>query len=467
MNQIVADFASCENQIDSFFAGRKIGRLLKRCNVVKSGGVAPVAVMRFIFALVFAGKNLFRYLEAAQSDREMSKDTVYRFLNSLHANWRRFLHLLSAGVIEEFLPLTSKETVKAFIVDDSPYSRDRSKVVELLARVFDHNEKRYFRGFRLLTLGWSDGISHVPVSFSLLSSAKEKNRLAPMRDGIDKRTNGFERRRESVMKATDALARMISQAKGSGIHADYILFDSWFAFPAVIMKLLATGMHTVCMLKAMENVRYLYQGKAMNLNALYRSVRKKAGKARILASAVVEIGKDDDGKPIPAKVVFVRNRVSKGWLALLCTDLALPDEEVVRLYKRRWDIEVFFKMIKSHLNLAKEFQCRSYDALVAHTTIVFCRYIMLALAQRANNDPRGMGSLFHAGCDEMRQTTFLEALQMMISILQEKLRAVAGLAEKHIQSLMETFLADLPALLRRVLLIPASKLAAPQGGSTR
>jgi len=64
---------------------------------------------------------------------------------------------------------------------------------------------------------------------------------------------------------------------------------------------------------------------------------------------------------------------------VLSTDTSLKDEEIIRIYGKRWDIEVFFKMTKSHLNLAKEFQGRSYDSMVAHTTIVFCRYIMLAI----------------------------------------------------------------------------------------
>jgi len=66
----------------------------------------------------------------------------------------------------------------------------------------------------------------------------------------------------------------------------------------------------------------------------------------------------------------------------------------VRIYGKRWDIEVFFKMCKSYLNLSKEFQGRSYDCMVAHTTIVFTRYIMLALERRNGNDLRTLGELF-------------------------------------------------------------------------
>ena len=40
----------------------------------------------------------------------------------------------------------------------------------------------------------------------------------------------------------------------------------------------------------------------------------------------------------------------------------------------RWDIEVIFKIVKQHLKLAKEIQTQDYDALIAHTSIVFMRY---------------------------------------------------------------------------------------------
>ena len=133
------------------------------------------------------------------------------------------------------------------------------------------------------------------------------------------------------------------------------------------------------MLKAMPKVFYRHQGKPVNLKDLYASLRKKRGKAKILASTVVEIGTDQNNLPIKAKIVFVRDRNrSRNWLALLSTDIGIADEEIIRIYGKRWDIEVFFKMCKSYLCLSKEFQGRSYDCLVAHTTIVFTRYVMLS-----------------------------------------------------------------------------------------
>jgi len=455
LDSIVAETVSCQNQISSFFDNQRIALLLRQSNIIKQCGIAPVVVMRVIFSLVFTGKNLFRYLQADASGNEIDKDTVYRFLNSVSTNWRKFLHLLSAAVIcKQIRPLTAEQTPKVFIVDDSLYNRNRSKKVELLARVHDHNENRYYRGFRLLTLGWSDGSSYVPVSFNLLSSANQKSRLVPMAQ-IDKRTHGFKRRVESIRKAPDALMTLVEQARNNGISADYLLFDSWFAFPKTIIGLLEQKQQVICMLKAMKTITYGYKGFPLNLNDLYKSVRKRCGRAKILASTLVELGTDAQGETVMAKIVFVRNHSTRKWLALLSTDIDLADEEIIKLYKRRWDIEVFFKITKSYLQLAKEFQSRSYDALVAHTTIVFARYIMLEQARRANNDPRTLGTLFYAGCDELRQVSFSEAIVLFMSQLQQLIKTFGNKTTTQIMGMLEAFMGELPVLLRRPMLLPA------------
>ena len=454
MSQIVPETVSCQNQITSFFDNQRIALLLKQSNIFKQCGIAPVVVMRMIFSLVFTGKNLFRYLQADTSGGEIGKDSVYRFLNSSNANWRKFLHLLCAAVLNKsILPLTAKETPKVFIVDDSLYNRNRSKNVELLARVHDHNDKRYYRGFRLLTLGWSDGSSYLPVSFSLLSSAKQKNRLVPMAE-VDKRTNGFKRRAESLRKAPEVLKDLVQQARSRGIRADYLLFDSWFAFPATIIGLLEEQQQIICMLKEAKT-KYGYKGFDLTLKELYKNVRKRCGRAKILASVQVELGKDSRKQTVMAKIVFVRARNSKKWLALLSTDVDLSDEEIVKLYKRRWDIEVFFKISKSYLQLAKEFQSRSYDALVAHTTIVFARYIMLELARRSAKDPRTLGTLFHAGCDELRQASFAEAVTLLLDSFRQLIKRFGDEIAAPIAEALEEFMAQIPGLFRRPMLLPA------------
>lgn len=75
--------------------------------------------------------------------------------------------------------------------------------VELLAFIFDHVVGKTVKGFDLLTIGWTDGYSFIPVAFNMLSSAKAGKRVADMKNSIDKRTNGFKKRMAATMKKPD------------------------------------------------------------------------------------------------------------------------------------------------------------------------------------------------------------------------------------------------------------------------
>ncbi len=442
-----------QSQIGDFFKTCQIGKLLKQANFNKDKGVPCLQIFRFIFMLIFTGKNLYQYLLSGCCE-QFAKDTIYRFLNSSRFNWRKFLFSLSSTIIRDtVLPLTSADREKVLIFDDSLYSRNRSKTVELLAKVFDHVEHKYVFGFRMLTLGWSDGNTFLPLAFSLLSSAQEKNRINEADTRIDSRSNGFKLRRECIKKSTEVMFDLLDQVAPYDVEARYLLFDSWFAYPKVILGTLKRNLHVVCMLKRMPNVFYGFLGERMNLQQLYNYIYKKPGKAKILASKIVELGKDDNGEIVKAKIVFVRDRRSKKWLALLTTDINLTEEDVVRIYGKRWDIEVFFKMSKSFLKLAREFQGRSYDSMVAHTTIVFCRYMMLSLESRNNQDPRTLGNLFYICCDEIQDISFTQAVLLILDLLKRSLIDFLLLSEQKVNEFLDHFCASLSVLFKKRLKI--------------
>jgi len=104
-----------------------------------------------------------------------AKDTVYHFMKMIQINWLRFTTILSSRNIKEaIVPLDSKDRVNVLIIDDSMFERNRSKKVDLLAKVYDHAKHSYTFGFHMLTLGWSDGSTFLPsiASFSLLRTRK-------------------------------------------------------------------------------------------------------------------------------------------------------------------------------------------------------------------------------------------------------------------------------------------------------
>jgi len=423
-----------QGRISSFMRDFKIGTLLHSNGIKKLRGVSPLVLFTTIFSLPFEGVNFSRGI-VRNPNLGFKKDAAYDFLRNPKHNWRKFM-LALVGIIAHFFDvLTDEKREKVLIFDDSTYDRSRSKVVELLAWIHDHNSGRSLKGFKLLTLGWSDGNSFLPLDFVLCSSTKENKRLQGITKDLDKRCCGYKRRVEALAKSTEHLEAMVKRAISAGIRADYILMDSWFCFPKILATL---GKHlpVICMAKDMPTILYRYNDQWVRLSRLYGLLRKRPGRANILTSVMVET---KEGQSI--KIVFVRNRNKRRqWLGIVSTDTNLSDKEIVRIYGKRWDIEVFFKMLKHYLNLERETQLRDYDGMVAHITITMSRYIFLAYEQRCHDDPRTLGSLFFACSDEMQDLSLVEALQRILSLAMVKIRSAGIVTEDVALALVDSIM---------------------------
>ena len=60
----------------------------------------------------------------------------------------------------------------------------------------------------MLTLGWSDGSTFLPVNSILLSTENKKNRINEAAEA-DKRTVGYRRRKLSMEKETHAMLALL------------------------------------------------------------------------------------------------------------------------------------------------------------------------------------------------------------------------------------------------------------------
>ena len=398
----------------------RLGELLRKSNITKNCGIPAFEVFQFLLLLVFQGKNLFRFLNSKHKEQAVSKNTYYRFLNETSYNWKKFLLLLSARVTSAFDMLTRPERVKVFILDDSVIKRNRSKMVELLARVYDHVEHKFQKGFTLLALGWSDGYSFIPLAFNMLSSAKKSNRYQEMDGRIDRRTNGYKARKESLMHKPEAALLLIERALAFGIKADYVLMDTWFTTEPMIKGILGTGLDVIGMVKQLNQI-YRYHGKVYTLPMLERFMHTERP-GDIFGSLLVTTKEG-----IPVKIVFVRNRNNKSeCLYLLSTDCSLSASEIVRIYGNRWAIECFFKACKSFMGLGAEFQSRSYNAMVSHTTIVFTRYILVEWIRRNQNDQKTYGELFFMFCEDIQDMELTTALKSLMALFVEQISSLSA-----------------------------------------
>ena len=436
--------------IKRFFMRFHISSALKAANAYKKKGIPVVEVFQYLFLLIFSNRSMYMSLITGRNTPGFAKDTVYRFMKMLQINWIRFTTLLASRIIRDaIVPLDSGERKNVLIIDDSMFERNRSKKVELLAKAYDHANHRYRFGFRMLTLGWSDGSTFLPVNSVLLSSENKKNRVNEAA-AVDKRTAGYRRRILSMQKGTLAMLELLKAAKKAALPANYVLFDSWFSSPSTLHAVKSIGYDVIGMVKKTPKMFFRYKGEALSLPTIYNRNKKRRGRSRYLLSVLVDVVKD--GESIPAKVVYVRNRNKrKEYLCLICTDPSLDENEIIRIYGKRWDIEVFFKVCKSYLNLSRECNSLSYDAMTAHTAVVFTRYMMLSLESRESGDNRSLGELFLYFSDEMADITWIQAFHMLLQMFRSILKDNTELTEEKLNELVDAFMDTLPVLLKTQL----------------
>lgn len=440
--------------ISNFCDRYAVGVALKKSNVYKQRGVPVMEVFVYLLQLVYTGKSMFMdQKDKGSRITSMRKDTVYRFTNSSFINWSRFLMTVAQALITGIDGLTSEKRLNAYVIDDTLYSRSCSKKVELMAKVHDHTGRgqKFKKGFRLLTLSWTDGNTLVPVAFRHLSSQDQKSRYREINPDIDKRSCGYKTRMEALTKAPDLVLKMLTNAKKSSLPARHVLFDCWFSSPSAILEISKLSLFTVARIKNTGMVKYLFHGEKKTAKQIFDGEKKRRGKSRYLLSAEVSVYNKQD-EIAGARIVFVRDRSNrKKWIAIICTDLSLKEEEIIALYGKRWSIEVFFKICKTYLKLTSEFHQLSYDALTAHTTVVMIRYMILASERRRQEDKRTMGELFFLAYDEVADIRFEQAIMLIFELLVAALGEYLDLPEEQIDRFIDAFIEQLPEKLKRCM----------------
>ena len=77
------------------------------------------------------------------------------------------------------------------------------------------------------------------------------------------------------------------------------------------------------------------------------------------------------------------------YFVFLTNDFNIDAETITRLYKNRWQIELFFKWIKQHLKI-KSFWGYSANAVKTQICIAICVYLLVAIVRRKLNVNRNL-----------------------------------------------------------------------------
>lgn len=87
------------------------------------------------------------------------------------------------------------------------------------------------------------------------------------------------------------------------------------------------------------------------------------------------------GHPTPLRRIRYWDAERDRPLVFLTNNFTLPAKAVADLYRRRWQVELFFKWIKQHLRI-KAFYGTSQNAVKTQIWIAVCTYLLVAIARK-------------------------------------------------------------------------------------
>ena len=370
-----------------------IKSILTSANFVKKReGVAPhLVVLHFVYMLVM-NKKIATFMH--QSNDSFKKDTYYRLLQNSSYNWRKLLSLTTLKILKLLHKVQDARSVKVFIIDDTVEGKTGKYVEGSRDGLWSNKEKRTIRGINVVSLNYSDGHSNFMLDFAISMGNYARVKLEEFAQELDYRTTAYKRRLEIMDGKSQIAIDMVKRAIKSGIYADYLLVDSWYSKPVFIKEMNDMGLKVISRI-ANNNKIWNFTGKEKTLGAIYEKSKKitnektgKYGKKIQFKYFSVTVEHKNAGK---LKIVFIKT--SDNLIPIASTDLGINDEEIIEIYKRRWDIEQGYKELREHFGFGKE-ENRIYEALIARMTLSFFAYNVVSYINRISHEPKTIGGLF-------------------------------------------------------------------------
>jgi IS4 transposase len=370
-----------------------IKSILKNANFVKKReGVSPyLVVLHFVYMLVM-NKKISTFIN--QSNDSFKKDTYYRLLQNSSYNWRKLLSLTNLKILKLLHKVQDSSSVKVLIIDDTVEGKTGKYVEGSRDVLWSNKEKRNIRGINVVSLNYSDGYSNFMLDFAISMGKYARVKFEEFTQEVDVRTTAYKRRLEIMDGKSQIAIDMVTRALKSGVYADYLLVDSWYSKPAFMKEMNDLGLKVISRI-ANSNKIWNFTAKEKTLNAIYEKFKKlKTEKAGTYGKKIkfkyfsVIVEHKNAGR---IKIVFIKTK--EKLIPIASTDTEINDEEIIEIYKRRWDIEQGYKELREHFGFGKE-ENRIYEALIARITLSFFSYNIVSYINRMSNEPKTIGGLF-------------------------------------------------------------------------
>jgi hypothetical protein len=284
------------------------------------------------------------------------------------------------------------------ILDDVIIPKRYAKYLPYVYWDYDHVTKRKLRCLRVVMLVWTNGLLKIPVGFKIWHK---------------KGSAYWESQKESYKTKHDWARELLVAAQQAHIPFEYLAFDSWYASKEHIRWLCEQQILFVTVLPCNTKVRLIDKPPAApkgsrgnrrwyrceqletvfpphttshryaGLQARARKISVRYGhKSAELALVAIWHFRHEPELVEQAQQEAQKPRKKRHpHLYILTNMTTLPVAEIVRRYRRRWDIEVLFRDLKQHLGVGA---CvvRQAEAGEKHLALCLLSYVGLELLRQ-------------------------------------------------------------------------------------
>ena len=323
---------------------------------------------------------------SALMDGAISHDRIQRFLAG-----RQFSSADLWQVVKPHIRDIERDD-GVLIIDDSIAEKPYTDENEIVCWHYDHAQDRTVKGINFVSLVYHVDEITLPVGFAVVSKTEYY---------IDKK-DGKQKRRSPISK-NEHYQNLVRQAVKNRIRCHSITNDVWYS-SADNMRFVKREMEKefVMPIKANRKVALSLadkqQGRYVRVDSLV-----------LEANTAVEIYLEGVDFPLLlVKQVFANEDGSVGVQYLVTSDLSLTADQIIAIYRKRWNVEPYHKSLKQNASLEKS-PTHTVTTQTNHLFAALCGYIKLELLKVSTQ-------LNHFA---LKSTLYRRALQVAFSALLE------------------------------------------------
>jgi SRSO17 transposase len=261
----------------------------------------------------------------------ISHDQITRFLSKADLDSKELWKLVKP-VVREY---EGEDGV--LIVDDTIDKKPHTQESELVCWHHDHQSNRSVKGINLINYVYSAEEITLPVGFDVIKKPSEFCEVKSKKE-----------KRKSTVTKNELTRNQLKICQRNQLQYKYVLADSWFSSKENMTFIRRDiNKHFIMAIKSNRTVTVSEedkrQGRFTRIDLLsWSSQEPVRGWLKGL-----------DFPVLIHRQVFTNKDGSIGILYLACSDFDCNISRLEAIYKKRWNVEVFHKTLKSNTGLAK------------------------------------------------------------------------------------------------------------------